>query len=65
MNSFIFRFVLNYIPKKLDPLKYETVFFNFAISLTISSTKRLAAILKISTLLYSAVGEYNSLIRQI
>jgi hypothetical protein len=29
------------------------------------ATKRLAAILKISVLLYSPVGEYNSLLRQI
>ena len=35
------------------------------ISLSVTSTKRLAAILKISVLLYSSVGEYNSLIRQI
>ena len=35
------------------------------ISLSVTSTKRLAAILKISVLLYSLVGEYNSLIRQI
>jgi hypothetical protein len=35
------------------------------ISLSLTSTKRLAAILKISILLYSPVGEYNRLIRQI
>ena len=35
------------------------------ISLSVTSTKRLAAILKISVLLYSPVSEYNSLIRQI
>jgi hypothetical protein len=35
------------------------------ISLSVTSTKWLAAILQISVLLYSPVGEYNSLIRQI
>ena len=32
------------------------------ISLSVTSTKRLAAIFQISVLLYSLVGEYNSLI---
>ena len=35
------------------------------ISLSVTATKRLAAILKISVWFYSPVGEYNSLIRQI
>jgi hypothetical protein len=35
------------------------------ISLSVTSTKRPAAILKTSVLLYSPEGEYNSLIRQI
>jgi hypothetical protein len=44
----------------------DCIYFNLAyFFISITSTKRLAAILKISVLLYSPVGEYNSLIRQI
>jgi hypothetical protein len=45
---------------------WDWIYFNFAyFFVSITSTKQLAAILKISVLLYSPVGEYKSLIRQI
>ena len=42
---------------------FETEFI--LISLSVNFHKTVAAILKISVLLYSPVGEYNSLLRQI
>jgi hypothetical protein len=38
---------------------WDWIYFNFAYFFLVTSTKRLAAILKISVLLYSPVGEYK------
>jgi hypothetical protein len=40
----------------------DRIYFNFVIYLSVTSTKRPAAILQISVLLYSPAGEYLSLI---
>jgi hypothetical protein len=56
--------VLVFLHKSFVFLGTEFIFISL-ISLSVTSTERLAAILEISVLLFSPVGEYNSLIRKI